>query len=402
MTENGAVRVISGYGPQENWEEERRLPFFIALETEVEKAELAGTSVIIEIDANSKLGPNHIANDPHGISQNGVLLSDIIKRHNLTLGNGNEKCTGTITRKRVTKDRCEQSVIDIVLFSSDMSNHLVSVHIDEERKHVLTKIHKTKNGIKVKESDHNTILTEFNHKVIAKPFEKKIEVYNLKNKDCQKKFREYTSKTNMLSSIFDDTLANIDALTDRLVKKINGCVAVSFKKRRVCLNKKEDKYSPYDRLRELKGKDDEESKTELAKVIQTIAENAEENFNKLKSELEAIKDDSGKLDAHKLWKLRKKMCPNNRDPPTAMLDKQGNLLTSDESITNRALEVYSERLANNKIKPHLEEFENDTNTLCEIRLKISKKKTTDPWSIEDLKLALKHLKKDKSRDPEGF
>ena len=186
------------------------------------------------------------------------------------------------------------------------------------------------------------------------------------------------------------------------MKKINGCVAVSFKKRRVCLNKKEDKYSPYDRLRELKGKDDEESKTELAKVIQTIAENAEENFNKLKSELEAIKDDSGKLDAHKLWKLRKKMCPNNRDPPTAMLDKQGNLLTSDESITNRALEVYSERLANNKIKPHLEEFENDTNTLCEIRLKISKKKTTDPWSIEDLKLALKHLKKDKSRDPEGF
>ena len=110
----------------------------------------------------------------------------------------------------------------------------------------------------------------------------------------------------MLSSIFDDTIANMDVLTDRLVKKINGCVAVSFKKRRVCLNEKEDKLSPYDRLRELKGKDDEESKTELASVIKTIAENAEENFNKLKSELEAIKDDSGKLDAHKLWKLRKK------------------------------------------------------------------------------------------------
>ena len=131
----------------------------------------------------------------------------------------------------------------------------------------------------MKESDHNTILTEFNHKVMAKALEEKIEVYNLKNKDCQKKFRKYTSKTNMLSSIFDDTLANIDVLTDRLVKKINGCVAVSFKKRRVCLNKKEDKHSPYDRLRELKGKDDEESNTELASVIKIIAENAEENFN---------------------------------------------------------------------------------------------------------------------------
>ena len=112
-----------------------------------------------------------------------------IKRHNLTLGNGNEKYTGNITRKRVTKDRCEQSVIDIVLFSNDMNNHLVSVHIDEERKHVLNKIHKTKNGIKVKESDHNTILTKFNHKVMAQPLEEKIKAYNLKNKDCQEKVR---------------------------------------------------------------------------------------------------------------------------------------------------------------------------------------------------------------------
>ena len=49
------VRVISGYGPQENWPEEKRMPFFIALETEVEKAALAGRSVIVEMDANAKL-----------------------------------------------------------------------------------------------------------------------------------------------------------------------------------------------------------------------------------------------------------------------------------------------------------------------------------------------------------
>ena len=33
-TELKSIRVISGYGPQENWEEEKRLPFFLALETE--------------------------------------------------------------------------------------------------------------------------------------------------------------------------------------------------------------------------------------------------------------------------------------------------------------------------------------------------------------------------------
>ena len=93
-----AIRVISGYGPQENWKEERRLPFFIALETEIERAKLAGKSVIIEMDANCKLGPKYISRDPHDITPNGTLMAGIIERHNLTFGNGSDKCSGTRTR----------------------------------------------------------------------------------------------------------------------------------------------------------------------------------------------------------------------------------------------------------------------------------------------------------------
>ena len=70
------VRIISGYGPQEDIEEDKRGKFFIALETKVEKAELDGKSIIIELDANSKLGKRCIPNDPHDMSPNGVLLSD--------------------------------------------------------------------------------------------------------------------------------------------------------------------------------------------------------------------------------------------------------------------------------------------------------------------------------------
>ena len=123
-------------------------------------------------------------------------------------------------------------------------------------------------------------------------------------------------------------------------------------------------------MRELKGKYDSKSKNKFKNVVKEIAEKAEYNFNKLKGELESIRADAGKLDANKLWKLRKKMCPNNRDPPTAMMDKHGNLLTSDEAISNRAVEVYSERLSNNKIQSNLKEFEKDTNTLCELGLNI--------------------------------
>ena len=180
VTEKEPIRIVTGYGPQENWEEEKRRPFFLALETEIEKSELAGISVIIELDANSKLGKQYIPNDPHDMSPNGALLSDIIERHNLIVCNGSTKCSGTITRKRVTKQRTEESVIDVVLISSELKEHLVSIHIDEERKHVLSKISKTKKGTRIKESDHNTIISQFDCKVATSKKKEKIEVYNLK------------------------------------------------------------------------------------------------------------------------------------------------------------------------------------------------------------------------------
>ena len=85
-----------------------------------------------------------------------------------------------------------------------------------------------------------------------------------------------------------------------------------------------------------------------------------------------------------------------------MTDKNGNLLTSDKAIQSRALEAYSERLENNKTEPHLKDLEIDTNELRDVRLKVSKRKKTPLWDMDDLKLALKQLGKEKSRDPEGF
>ena len=96
------------------------------------------------------------------------------------------------------------------------------------------------------------------------------------------------------------------------------------------------------------------------------------------------------------------MCPKIQDAPSAMTDKSGNLLTSDKALKKRALEVYADRLEGNDMKPHLQDLERDVNTLCELRVNISKSKTTDPWSMEDLKVVLKQLKSDKSRDPDGY
>ena len=76
----------------------------MTLEKEINKAEMEGKSVIIEMDANSKLGPERIPNVKHDISPNSRLLAGVIDCHALYVLNSSDKCEGIITRKRSTVD----------------------------------------------------------------------------------------------------------------------------------------------------------------------------------------------------------------------------------------------------------------------------------------------------------
>ena len=73
------MRVITGYGPQENWDKHSKNPFYNALEEEIAAGELEGRSIIIALDANVKLGSKYIPGDPYTQSINGKLLSGLIK-----------------------------------------------------------------------------------------------------------------------------------------------------------------------------------------------------------------------------------------------------------------------------------------------------------------------------------
>lgn len=126
------IRIISGYGPQESWIESERIPFFLALEKKIIKTEMVGKSIIIQMDSNSKLGPEIIANDPHEQSPNIKLLANIVNRHGLIVANGiGEKCDGRKTSRRVTKNSIEKSIIDHVMIRKDLLSDLESLKIDE-------------------------------------------------------------------------------------------------------------------------------------------------------------------------------------------------------------------------------------------------------------------------------
>ena len=80
---NTEIRILTGYGPQENWTDEDKMPFYVALEEEIVKAQTEGKSIIMELDANCKLGSEYIPNDPKPMSTNGRIMARIIERHAL-------------------------------------------------------------------------------------------------------------------------------------------------------------------------------------------------------------------------------------------------------------------------------------------------------------------------------
>ena len=365
------IRLICGYGPQENISEEKRLPFYTTLETEIEKAKNAGLEFLVQMDSNCKLGSEYISGDTHPISSNGKLLSEIIDRQNIKVVNGSNVSSGLFTRyRKVKKSRnvynIEKSIIDLILTSNKLFNQVTKMEVFESRENVLHRTIKTRNGIHRIESDHNNILTHLKLNVPL-PKQERREFYNLKNKECQMKFKNITSNTNMLSSVFNSD-ESLEIQTKRFVKKLNGCVARSFRK--VRYNPKETK--------------------------------KQDNMKILKDELKNGDRSNEEFANIKIWNLRNKLCNKFREPPNAMLDEKGNLLTNEASILEAAQKAHTDRLLPNQMRSNLEQYRVDVNNLCESRLRSTIKNKTKDWELSDLKQALKELNKNKSADSMGY
>ena len=127
------IRIINGYGPQEDEPLNKRLTFWQAMEQEVVSAKNANCMVLIEFDANAKLGYELIKDDPNQISENGRLLKDVIQRETLVLLNSSPLCQGVVTRHRVTKNSEEKSVIDFIITCEKLAAFLENMVIDDAR-----------------------------------------------------------------------------------------------------------------------------------------------------------------------------------------------------------------------------------------------------------------------------
>ena len=412
------IRIINAYGPQEDDSNKELIyRFWQEIEEEILNAKDDNCMIVVQLDANAKIGKQNLKNDPNDESPNGSILLDIMERQNMTIVNTMKLCKGVITRERVTTTKVEKSVLDYVIVCEVLKKHLEEMVIDEDRIYVLTKHAGKMDGKKKTLSDHNILYSRFSILFDPKPKTVRKEFFNLKDKEGQAAFLKDTSSTQVFSSSFVSE-RSFGHNASIFFKNLKGRIQKCFKKIRITkggkILHKDGKTSIMANIK---------LKTELKRFIKNCScpiekdiatkrlEEVEEYLNQhcskknaetVKEYIRGVENDDGKFLQLKLWKLKNKLCPNNCDPPMAKKDGNGHLVTSPEILKSLYLETYQNRLRNRDMKDELMDVFFLKEELWKSRLEELKNLKTPPWTKSDLRRALKSLKKNRSSDPDGF
>ena len=232
------IRLINGYGPQDDDNLQNRLNFWLGLDQEIISAKSESCLVMIQMDANVKVGSNLISADPNtGSDGNGRQMLELMERHGLQLLNADKLCTGTVTRYRVTKKGTEAAILDYVLVCQELYEFFEKMEIDEDRNYTLTRYATKKGNKKIVSSDHNPMLVTFNMKYIKiQNNQIRKEIFNLKNSDCQTKFYEETNHGLKCQQCFDSG-KSFEENTRKFFNTLDDTLHKCFRKIRIKSNR---------------------------------------------------------------------------------------------------------------------------------------------------------------------
>ena len=103
-----------------------------------------------------------------------------------------------------------------------------------------------------------------------------------------------------------------------------------------------------------------------------------------------------------MWKLKQKIIPKRNEVPTAKKNTNGQLVTNPKELKELYFQTYKERLSHRSIRPGLEFLEFLKGLLFQLRLFLSKKNQSNPWTKDEFLEVLKSLKGGKYADAFGF
>ena len=88
--------------------------------------------------------------------------------------------------------------------------------------------------------------------------------------------------------------------------------------------------------------------------------------------------------------------------PVSKKNQKGKIISNPEELKSLYLQTYKHRLRHRPIAKDLTNLKNLKEILFKKRLKLSKLRKSQKWSKKELKMVLKKLKNNKSRDPHGM
>ena len=228
------VRLICGYGPQEYDNKQRKDGFWDYLNKEVLSASTAGAGFILQMDGNLWPGENIVKGDLKIQNQNGKMFENfLLQNPHLSVVNALPLCDGKFTRVMTTKTGTTKTILDFFVVCNKMLPHVTKMKIDESGATSLTRY---KN--KIVKTDHNMLSLEIDLTFHTEKHHDRIEMFNLRNINCQQKFKEYTSKNTKLSECFL-TGESVKAQFNNWQRKFQKALYASFRKIRVTDRKKD-------------------------------------------------------------------------------------------------------------------------------------------------------------------
>ena len=261
----------------------------------------------------------------------------LIERESLSLLNASNLCLGAITRNRVTKESNEKSIIDYMLTCEKLAVYLEQMLIDEQRNFPLTKYATTKGIKRMVKSDHNIMYGKFSMQYKRLAWRKpRKEVFNLKNPECQSKFKEVTNNSRKLQNCFEDG-RNFEDQSNAFFKCLDDIMHQCFRKIRV--GKQVSNEDITDLLTQksklkiaLSKSNSQKAKSELEVKLNQVEEqlsklSSTRNVKLVQEHIKTLGTADGRFSQGGMWKLKNKLWPKEHDPPMAKLDQRGNLIS---------------------------------------------------------------------------
>ena len=357
------------------------------------------------MDGNLWAGNQVIRNDPRPQNNNGRRFMEFLDRNpHLFVVNNLSICEGVITRKRISNGKLEQSILDFFIVCNLVLPFVTRMVIDEERKYVLTNYeHERKEG-KANDTDHATEYMDVKFEVITeKPVRK--EIWNLKCPESQKALKKQTSETKEFSNCFQNELPLITQM-EKWKNVLNENIKLTFKKIRIKNSQKVLIQPEMSKLISSRNNLLQEggNKKDIEKLEIAIGDiEAECNRNKIMTHFRSYSEDPENIHLNQVWKTLKKLGPKLKQKiPSAKKNHSGRLISEPKKLKQLLVKEYKNRLRARPARPDFVNLEKRKNRIFQLKMQIASKNKSKLWTMDDLEKALRTLKINRSRDPEGL